>query len=65
MKIILSYLTRIIHLIAQPEYDLPVLCSLETQQKIHKQYFVAEKQRAHDGYKHSTTVWRTHRSEPS
>jgi hypothetical protein len=65
VKTFLSYITRLIHFIAQPEYDVPVLCSIETQQKTHKRYFVDEKQRAHTGYEKSTFVWREHKGEPN
>lgn len=65
MKTILTYLTQLIRFIATPEYDVPVLCSIETQQKIQKQYFTDEKQRAHTGYEKSTFVWRESIGEPT
>lgn len=65
MKHIFTYITQLIRYIATPEYDVPVLCSIEIQQHDHKQYFTDERQRAHTGYKHSNVVWRESIGEPS
>lgn len=65
LKTILRYLTHLIHFLTQPEYDIPVLCSLETQHDTYTRYFAHHKERAHDDYAHNTTVWRESIGEPS